>query len=228
MAAAARELGIDPTELRRRNMVSPARMPYLTPVGKLYDSGDFPNACSTPPLPRWTGHNFSATPRPNPPREARGSSGMGMSYYLEATGGDPTERAEEIRFADDGFVDVFVGTQSSGQGHETAYVMLTADRLGVDGDKVRIFQGGTDAIPTGGGTGGARRLVLRGPSHPGHRRHGDPERPSPPPPKCSKRRRLTSCSTTGRFVIAGTDRGVDIIHARAQPSERRAPPLARI
>ena len=52
--------------------------------------------------------------------------GIGLAYYLEATGGDPTERAE-IRFAEDGFVDVYVGTQSTGQGHETAYVQLTAN-----------------------------------------------------------------------------------------------------
>ena len=84
-----------------------------------------------------------------------------MAYYLEATGGSPSERAE-IRFADDGFVDVFVGTQSTGQGHETAYVQLTVDQLGVDGDKVRVRQGDTDTIPTGGGTGGARSLYSEG------------------------------------------------------------------
>src|ERR1700730_1239070 len=75
--------------------------------------------------------------------------GLGLAYYLEATGGDPTERAE-IRFADDGFVDVYVGTQSTGQGHETAYVQLTADQLGIDGDMIRIRQGDTDTIPVGG------------------------------------------------------------------------------
>ena len=58
-----------------------------------------------------------------------------MAYYLEATGGDATERAE-IRFAPDGFVDVYVGTQSTGQGHETAYIQLTANRLGIDADGV--------------------------------------------------------------------------------------------
>jgi carbon-monoxide dehydrogenase large subunit len=87
--------------------------------------------------------------------------GFGLAYYLEATGGDPTERAE-IRFADDGFVDVYVGTQSTGQGHETAYVQLTAAELGVDGEKIRIRQGDTDTIPVGWGTGGARSLYSEG------------------------------------------------------------------
>src|ERR1700728_1927123 len=87
--------------------------------------------------------------------------GLGFSYYLEATGGDPTERAE-IRFADDGFVDVYVGTQSTGQGHETAYVQLTSHNLGIDDDQTRIRQGDTDTIPVGGGTGGARSLYSEG------------------------------------------------------------------
>ena len=75
--------------------------------------------------------------------------------------GDPTERAE-IRFADDGFVDVYVGTQSTGQGHETAYIQLTSQRLGIDGEKIRIRQGDTDTIPVGGGTGGSRSLYSEG------------------------------------------------------------------
>src|SRR5439155_20265539 len=87
--------------------------------------------------------------------------GSGMAYYLEATGGAESEPAE-IRFTEDGFVDLYVGTQSTGQGHETAYVQLTADRLGIDGDKIRVKQGDTDTIPTGGGTGGARSLYSEG------------------------------------------------------------------
>src|SRR3712207_8310346 len=76
--------------------------------------------------------------------------GIGLAYYLEATGGGPTERAE-VRFAADGMVDVLVGTQSTGQGHETAYAMLTSNELGVPIDRIRIVQGDSDEIPTGGG-----------------------------------------------------------------------------
>ncbi len=156
--AAARELHIDPVELRRRNMVLPDAMPHATPVGKSYDSGDFRVV-----LDAATRHmDYAGFPARKAAAAAAGKRrGLGLAYYLEATGGDPTERAE-IRFADDGFVDVYVGTQSTGQGHETAYVQLTANNLGIDGDKIRIRQGDTDTIPVGGGTGGARSLYSEG------------------------------------------------------------------
>ncbi len=156
--AAAREMGIDKVELRRRNMVLPEAMPHSTPVGKSYDSGDFRHV-----LDAATKHmDYAGFPSRKAAAAAKGMRrGLGLAYYLEATGGDPTERAE-IRFADDGFVDVYVGTQSTGQGHETAYVQLTAHNLGIDGDKVRIRQGDTDTIPVGGGTGGARSLYSEG------------------------------------------------------------------
>ena len=156
--AAARELAIDRIELRRRNMVSSAAMPYTTAMGQKYDSGDFRRVLDTA-LEKidWAGF---------PGRRAEAARrgklrGIGLAYYLEATGGAPTERAE-IRFAANGLVDVFVGTQSTGQGHETAYIQLISDRLGIPGEKVRIHQGDSDAIPTGGGTGGARSLYTEG------------------------------------------------------------------
>ena len=156
--AAARELNIDRVELRRRNMVTPDAMPHSTPVGKTYDSGDF-RVVMDAALAKIDWAGFPARRAASIARGKR--RGLGLAYYLEATGGDATERAE-IRFADDGFVDVYVGTQSTGQGHETAYVQLTADRLGIDGAKIRVRQGDTDMIPVGGGTGGARSLYSEG------------------------------------------------------------------
>ena len=204
--AAARELGIDRAELRRRNMVGPEAMPHSTPVGKTYDSGDFRMVLDTA-LAKMDYAGFG-TRRAEASRRGK-RRGIGFAYYLEATGGDATERAE-IRFAEDGFVDVYVGTQSTGQGHETAYVQLTANELGIDGDLIRIRQGDTDVIPVGGGTGGARSLYSEGQAI-----------------------LLTSSSVIakgkaaaaeeleaavadisfadGRFSIVGTDRGVDIL-----------------
>ena len=156
--AAARELGIDRVELRRRNMVLSSAMPHATPVGKTYDSGDFPMVLDAA-LKEMDYAGF-ATRRAASARHGR-RRGIGLAYYLEVTMGDPTERAE-IRFADDGFVDVYVGTQSTGQGHETGYIQLTSQRLGIDGEKIRILQGDTDTIPTGGGTGGSRSLYSEG------------------------------------------------------------------
>ncbi|HEY5301489.1 MAG TPA: xanthine dehydrogenase family protein molybdopterin-binding subunit, partial [Acetobacteraceae bacterium] len=156
--AAARELKLDRAELRRRNMVPPSAMPHATPVGKLYDSGDFVKVLDT----ALTRMDWAGFPARRAEAARRGKRrGIGLSYYLEATGGDPTERAE-IRFAEGGLVEVFVGTQSTGQGHETAYVQLVSIRLGIDAEKIRIRQGDTDTIPVGGGTGGARSLYSEG------------------------------------------------------------------
>src|SRR3712207_9440258 len=71
--------------------------------------------------------------------------GIGMAYYLEATGGGPTERAE-VRFTADGMAEVLVGTQSTGQGHETAYAMMTRHELGIPIEKIRVVQGDLDEI----------------------------------------------------------------------------------
>jgi carbon-monoxide dehydrogenase large subunit len=156
--AAARELGIDRIELRRRNMVPQSAMPHTTPVGQNYDSGDF-NQVLDKAMAKSDWAGFAARRAASAAKGLR--RGIGMAYYLEATGGDPSERAE-FRFAEDGYVDVLVGTQSTGQGHETAYAMLTHHQLGIPMDKIRILQGDSDAAPSGGGTGGARSRYSEG------------------------------------------------------------------
>jgi carbon-monoxide dehydrogenase large subunit len=143
-----------------------------------------------------------------------------MAYYLEATGGDPTERAE-IRFAEDGGVDVFVGTQSTGQGHETAYVQLVSNKLGIDAERIRIRQGDTDTIPVGGGTGGARSLYSEG------------QAILVTTDSVIEKGRQAAAETLeaavadivfadGRFAIAGTDRGIDILALAAAQRARAA------
>ncbi len=213
--AAARELGIDRIELRRRNMVGPERMPHTTPVGKTYDSGDFRIVLDAG-LKNMDWANFESR---RAAAAAKGKRrGIGLAYYLEATGGAETERAE-VKFADDGFVDVYVGTQSTGQGHETAYVQLTVDRLGVPGEKVRIRQGDTDTIPVGGGTGGARSLYSEGQAilktaatviEKGRKAAGEALEAAP----------ADIVFEQGRFSIVGTDRGMDIIALALHQRER--------
>ncbi|MCC7426661.1 MAG: xanthine dehydrogenase family protein molybdopterin-binding subunit [Alphaproteobacteria bacterium] len=155
---AARELGIDRIELRRRNMVAPADMPWKSAMGATYDTGDFPAVLEAGlHAADWAG--FAAR-RAASARAGR-LRGIGLAYYLEATGGGATERAE-IRFAADGMAELLVGTQSTGQGHETAYVQIMAERLGIPAGRLRVVQGDSDAIPTGGGTGGARSLYSQG------------------------------------------------------------------
>jgi carbon-monoxide dehydrogenase large subunit len=215
--AVAREIGVDRVELRRRNMVGPEQMPHKTPVGKNYDSGDF-NRVMEHGLKHMDWAGFETRRAASAAKGMR--RGIGLSYYLEATGGAATERAE-VRFTDDGFVDVYVGTQSTGQGHETAYVQLTVDKLGVPGEKVRVKQGDTDTIPTGGGTGGARSLYSEGQAI-----------FATAASVIEKGRRAASEALeaamadivfeAGRFSVTGTDRGIDIMTLAATQRARAA------
>jgi carbon-monoxide dehydrogenase large subunit len=215
--AAAAELKVDRVELRRNNMVTPDAMPHTTPVGKTYDSGDFRVVLDAAlKTMDWTGFE---TRRAEAARRGK-RRGIGLAYYLEATGGAPTERAE-IRFTDDEYVDVYVGTQSTGQGHETAYVQLTVDRLGVPGERVRVKQGDTDTIPTGGGTGGARSLYSEGQAilltassviEKGKKAASEALEAAP----------ADIVFEDGRFSIVGTDRGMDIMTLAATQRTRAA------
>ena len=209
------ETGRDRIEIRRHNMVPPSAMPYRTAMDQTYDSGDFERVLDAA-LEKIDWAGFQARRSAS---ERRGRKrGIGMAYYLEATGGADSERAE-IRFADDDHVDVYVGTQSSGQGHETAYVQLIADQLGIDGDMVRIKQGDTDAIPTGGGTGGARSLYSEGQAilvtaasviEKGKKAASEALEASVADIQFE----------AGRFSIVGTDRGMDIIQLAARQREQ--------
>jgi carbon-monoxide dehydrogenase large subunit len=146
--------------------------------------------------------------------------GIGLAYYLEVTMGDPTERAE-IRFADDGFVDLYVGTQSTGQGHETAYIQITSQRLGIDAEKIRVRQGDTDTIPVGGGTGGSRSLYSEGQAilltaetviDKGKQAAAE----------VLEAAAADIAFDDGRFAIVGTDRGIDIIALAATQRQKAA------
>ncbi len=212
---AAYDLGIDRIEIRKRNMVPPSAMPFTSAMNQVYDSGDFHRILDhAMDKVDWAGF-----PARRAESERRGKKrGIGMAYYLEATGGADTERAE-IRFADDGFVDVYVGTQSTGQGHETAYVQLMEDQLGIDPDKIRIRQGDTDTIPTGGGTGGARSLYSEGQAilvtaasviDKGKQAAAE----------ALEAAVADIVFEAGRFSITGTDRGMDILALAAHQRGR--------
>ncbi len=155
---AAREMGIDRIELRKRNMVPSSSMPYVSAMGQRYDSGEFAQILDTA-LTKidWAGFKGREAESAKKGRKR----GIGLAYYLEATGGAPTENAS-VKFTEDGYADVYVGTQSTGQGHETAYAMMTSFELGIPIEKIRIRQGDSDSLPDGGGTGGARSLYSEG------------------------------------------------------------------
>jgi len=157
---AARRLGVRPEELRRRNFIKPEAMPYSTPLGLNYDSGEFARnmdqALAAADLAGFAVRRAEA--------RARGRyRGLGHAVYIEQSGFPPDEFAE-LRFDPSGTLTILMGTQSSGQGHQTAYTQLAVERLGVAPEKVRVQQGDTASISFGRGTGGSRSLPVGGAS----------------------------------------------------------------
>jgi carbon-monoxide dehydrogenase large subunit len=151
---AARELGHDRLELRRRNLVRPSQMPYQNAVGSLYDSGEYEkNMDRLLEIGDWAG---SAARRKA--AEARGKLfGLGFANYVESSIGTPKERADIIVHTDTG-IEVVIGTQPAGQGHETTFAQVMADLLGVCFDEVKITLGDTDIVTAGGGTHSGRSM----------------------------------------------------------------------
>jgi carbon-monoxide dehydrogenase large subunit len=157
MDRAARELGVDPLELRRRNFIAPASFPYPTIVGETYDVGDFgrvlDRAAEEADLGGFADRKAADA--------AKGLlRGVGLCYYIESILGDPSEGAE-VEFLEDGRVNIYVGTQSNGQGHETVYAQFLADQTGIPADRITVVQGDSDRIARGGGTGGSRSVTTQ-------------------------------------------------------------------
>ncbi|MEP9368498.1 xanthine dehydrogenase family protein molybdopterin-binding subunit [Xanthobacter sp. VNH20] len=156
--AAAREAGIAPEELRRLNFIPPSAMPYQTCSGRLYDSGEF-DGHMTRALEVADKAGFAAREQQ---AKARGKlRGFGFASYIEACGGGSPEPAY-LRLEADGTISLRIGTQSTGQGHKTAYAHLAASHLKVPMDQIVVHQGDTDATKTGGGTGGSRSIPVGG------------------------------------------------------------------
>ena len=155
---AARELGIAPDVLRKRNVIKPKAMPYKTPTGKVYDSGDFAGTLArAQELIDWAGFNKRATAA----KRAGRLRGIGIATYVEACGNSGPETAT-LQLDRDGGVTLLIGSQASGQGHQTSYAQIIADRLDLPPDKVRLIQGDTDRIATGAGTGGSSSIPVGG------------------------------------------------------------------
>jgi carbon-monoxide dehydrogenase large subunit len=156
--AAARETGLAPEEIRRRNFVPPDAMPYQTPMIVKYDSGNFP--LNLDAALQAADHAGFAARRAEARRRGK-LSGIGIAYYMEVTANMPQEKAD-IRFLADGRVQMGVGSGPSGQGHETAFAQILEDRLGLPFDGIDFLFGDSDRLTQGGGTGGAKTLMLAG------------------------------------------------------------------
>lgn len=155
MDEAARRLDVDPWELRRKNFIPADSFPYKSVVGELYDVGDF-HAVLDDLEKAADLDGFAA--RKAESAKAGKLRGAGLAYYIESILGDPTEGAT-VEFNADGTVDLMVGTQSNGQGHETVYAAFLEERTGIPLDKINVIQGDSDRIATGGGTGGSRSVT---------------------------------------------------------------------
>jgi carbon-monoxide dehydrogenase large subunit len=157
---AARDLGVAPDSLRKKNFIRPRAMPYRTATGKLYDSGEFAgHLARAQEAADWTGFNK----RIKQSKKADKLRGIGFATYIEACGNNGPETAT-LKLERDGTIAVLIGTQSTGQGHHTAYAQLIAEHLDVPPDQVRVIQGDTDVIATGLGTGGSSSIPCGGAS----------------------------------------------------------------
>ncbi len=155
---AAREIGIDRVDIRRRNHIPTDAFPYKTPGGTVYDSGDFPALLEQAlELADWDG--FAA--RRAESRTRGCLRGRGIGQYLEVTG-PPSKEMGGIRFEPDGTVTIITGTLDYGQGHATPFAQVLASRLGIPFEKISLLQGDSDEMLAGGGTGGSKSMMASG------------------------------------------------------------------
>ncbi len=202
---AARELGIEPAELRRRNTIPVSAMPYQTPMQQTYDSGDFiKNLDDCLAL-----GDYRAIAEREAAARARGKLfGIGVATAVAATGGRDYEHAE-IRFDASGGVVLLTGSMDHGQGHATTFKQVLSEKLGIDADLIRYRYGDSDLVTMGIGTFGSRSAQLAGSAIVGAADK-----------LIDKGRRIAAhmmeaasndiVFEAGRFVIAGTDRSVSV------------------
>lgn len=215
--AAARQLGLTPAEFRRRNFISPEAMPYTNALDLAFDSGEFArNLDQAISEAEWD--DFA---RRREEAKSRGKlRGLGLSYYIEICA-FPGSEAARMDVTAEG-VEIWVGTQSNGQGHETTFAQIAAEALGVPFETIRIRYGDTREIETGSGTGGSRSMTLGG--------HAVADASGK---AIAKARPIagelleTAASDIefieGYFVVAGTDRRISLFEVAAAAAKRGDP-----
>ncbi len=212
---AGREMGIDSVEIRRRNLLQPGDLPHTTYTGEIYDTGDFPRMLDgLLEVADWNGY----AARTEQSKKRGRLRGRGLSAYLEWTGALPTETVDiEVDAA--GRVSVFSGTQAMGQGLETTYIQLVTEVLQIPASAVTLVQGDTDRANGVGSVGSrsafvggsavvaaGRTLIARG--------------------KALAAEALETAAADlefrdGRFVVAGTDKSVDLAQLASRQPEKR-------
>mgnify|MGYP000344960502 CR=1 FL=1 len=171
MDVAARELGMDPAEIRRRNFIPADAFPYQTPVASVYDSGNYEGALEK----ALAAADYQRLRQEQEELRKQGRYiGIGIACYIEACGVAPSKLVGQlgaqaglwesalVRVHPTGRVTVFTGSHSHGQGHETTFAQIVAEELGVSLDDVEVVHGDTEAVPMGMGTYGSRSLAVGG------------------------------------------------------------------
>src|SRR5437763_760944 len=158
----ATEIGMDPAEVRRKNLLTADQFPFTTPAGATYDSGEYEKALQAV-LDAAGYQELRAEQKRRRDAGDRKVLGIGLSTYVEITAGPEagTEFAR-VNVKPDGSVIVYTGTSPHGQGHGTSFAMLAADELGIPIERITVVHGDTDLVARGGGTGGSRSLQLGG------------------------------------------------------------------
>jgi carbon-monoxide dehydrogenase large subunit len=151
-----RDTGLGPVEIRKRNFIKPEQMPYRTQGGRLYDSGEFAGHLDRA-LANADWKGFAA--RAEAAKKKGLVRGIGLATYVEACAFPGHEPATVI-LNEDGTATLLIGTQTNGQGHDTAYSQFIAGHLGLDYDKIKVIQGDTDLVKQGEGTGGSRSIPI--------------------------------------------------------------------
>jgi carbon-monoxide dehydrogenase large subunit len=220
---AARELQVDPVELRRRNLIPPSAMPFKTGLVFTYDCGDFGRVMD---LALDSADHAGFEKRRTEARRRGKLLGLGIANPIEVAGGPYTgvnPDTAEMRVNPDGSVSLFAGSTSMGQGNETAFAQIVSDRLGLPPERIQVFWGDSDALGAGRGNGGSgaisvggsavlratEKVIERGRRIAAHMMEAAPEDVN---------------LRDGRFTVAGTDRGVTFASvARAAYAPRQLP-----
>jgi carbon-monoxide dehydrogenase large subunit len=214
---AARETGVDPVELRLKNLIPAARMPYANPAGYAYDCGDFEKMLRGALLAAdWDGF-----PQRRKAAAARGLRyGRGLACYVEITGSARLTETVRMIAAADGTLEVDAGTQAIGQGLWTSYAQVVAEKLGIDPQAIRVVQGDSDLLKAGGGAGGSRGLQVGGSAA----LAGALALIEAARPLAAQALEAAAADLEygeGRFRIAGTDRGIGLAELAGRQPERR-------
>ena len=220
---AAVEIGIPPFELRRQNLIRPEQLPYMTGVGEVMDSGDFPAlAARIAELGDLPGY---------PERHAESARsgflrGRAITFHVHATGGATTERSE-VRAMPDGTVRVRTGTQDSGQGHRDSLALVVAGSLQIPVDRVLVEQGDSAWLEIGGGTGGSNLTPVAATTV--HRTaRAMIEQAMPVASELLEAARQDVEYGHGAFRVSGTDRSVSLAAVATEMEERENHCLARL